>query len=112
MPSPQSPGTCPAAWHSMYGDVGGPVSLPCTMFFVMLTLVIGTPVMLPAGAPVGTSDGFGVPWARMPSPVAPRIVKPLTDTFEEVIVKPLLRPDALMTAFWPSSVSGSATLTS
>ena len=49
MPSPQSPGSSPDPWHSTYAEVGEPWSLPCTMFFVIVTSLIGTPVVRARG---------------------------------------------------------------
>ena len=44
--------------------------------------------------------------------VAPFTVKPDTETFEAEMTMPLFCPVALITASWPSSVSGFATVTS
>src|SRR3954471_5226449 len=76
MPSPQSPGPSANSTHCGYGDVavGGipPVSLPTTRLPWMRTSLIECPA----------SD----PVARMPSPIAPVTVKPVTVTCEDLIV--------------------------
>src|SRR5690242_21592302 len=120
MPSPQSPGISPCARHWGYGDVtdGGipPVSLVTTLFPWMVTSQMDPYLREPV--------------ARIPSPIAPVTVKPVTVTWECLMVTaarqgaepgpvgpswshiPLAVADPLIVASRPRRVNALATMTS
>ena len=73
-----------------------PWSLFRTVLWAIVTCLTGSPVVV--GCPFTIGPAFGVPCAKIPSPVAPHTVKPVTLTQEWVILMPLSRPVASILA--------------